>query len=180
QTHTLPNDLAELESLARRLDFFDATQLASHFQQHRSAVRRIFEKYVGAVEPSTRLLSSRTDEPPVRRTANARLLSRLSEQDPLIVDWQPLDADNGQLTIVGFDQLGDLSMMCGLLFVHGFDIREGQVTTEEASAEKPKSKAQPLRFVNSFSVRRRPNVGRFSQPAEPFADEITAAEQLEK
>lgn len=191
QTHTLPNDPAELETLARRLDFFDARQLENHFQQHRAGVRRIFEKYVGDVEALSnpkrergRLPQNISESPSSLRSiendgsrsavlgdaialadaasdkgrgvaSNQRLFDRLSPTEPLIVDWQPLDADCGQVTIAGFDQLGDLSMICGLLFVHGFDILSGQVETEEPFADVAVTKKSSLRFLDSFAVRRR-------------------------
>lgn len=161
QTHTLPIDPIELEILARRLDFPSAEQLTTHFQQHRSAVRRIFDKYVGGVSatPTTEAETSPHREPFASvRPANderrhSRIWSRLSDDDPLIVDWQPTATDLGEVTIAGFDQLGELSMMCGLLFVHGFDIVEGDVFTEERHESSPAN--SPLRFVNSFVVRRR-------------------------
>ena len=36
---------------------------------------------------------------------------------------------NAGLTVVGYDQLGDLSLMCGLLFAFGFNIESGDVFT---------------------------------------------------
>lgn len=183
QTHTLPNDPTELETLARRLDFFDASQLETHFQQHRAGVRRIFDKYVGDANrvtfgerPQTNgtqigresqslndaaLSSSELDNSQIHSdragemSVDRRLLERLSPTEPLIIDWQPLDAIRGQVTIAGFDQLGDLSMICGLLFVHGFDIINGQVETEETSADGSQLKKSPLKFLDSFAVRRR-------------------------
>lgn len=160
QTHTLPNDPVELELLARRLDFPNAEHLTTHFQQHRAAVRRIFEKYVGAAKnsaPTPTPVSNAATESESRRPARdqrqrERLWERLSGEHPLMVDWRPLGADHSEVTIAGFDQLGDLSMMCGLLFVHGFDIVAGDVFTEERTTT---ASAQPLRFVNSFVVRRR-------------------------
>ncbi len=187
QTHTLPSEPAELETLARRLDFFDARQLESHFQQHRAGVRRIFEKYVGEADalnypkrerggtlqnvsetqpslwsglPSpeslgTPALADAAGYKEAGVLCDHRLLDRLSPADPLIVDWQPLDVESGRITIAGFDQLGDLSMICGLLFVHGFDILSGQVETEEAAVELRATQKSSLRFLNSFAVRRR-------------------------
>lgn len=193
QTHTLPNDPAELETLARRLDFFDARQLECHFQQHRAGVRRIFEKYVGDADktPKGERGRSRQDSPQGRTpllsveddggrsselvgeivltdaldsngtsragemSIDQRLLDQLSPSEPLIVDWRPRDVDCGQVTIAGFDQLGDLSMICGLLFVHGFDILNGQVETEEHFAEVTTRKKTSLRFLDSFVVCRR-------------------------
>lgn len=157
QTHTLPSDPAELETLARRLDFLDSSQLATHFRQHRAAVRRIFEKYVGE-------LSSTTHDPnrhlPAVTTTPAfgprwDLLERVSDTEPLIVEWQPSSDAMGQMTIAGFDQLGDLSMICGLLFVFGFDVVEGQVATEGAGIERTTTSPLPLRFLNTFVVRLR-------------------------
>ena len=165
QTHTLPSDPIELEILARRLDFPSAEQLTTHFQQHRSAVRRIFDKYVGGVSaPPTLDVEAASHREPFASVRPAtderqrsRIWSRLSDDDPLIVDWQPTVADLGEVTIAGFDQLGDLSMMCGLLFVHGFDIIEGEVFTEERRESSVAN--SPLRFVNSFVVRRRVGQG---------------------
>ncbi len=158
QTHWLPTDPVELELLARRLDFPSAEQLTTHFQQHRSAVRRIFEKYVGGANGSSPDATNnipRHEVSSVRSVAEqlprSQIWNRLSEDNPLIVDWRPASADRGEVTIAGFDQLGDLSMMCGLLFVYGFDIVEGDAFTEERTADSQ----SPLRFVNSFVVRRR-------------------------
>lgn len=178
QTHSLPGDPAGLELLARRLDFPNAEQLTTHFQQHRLAVRRIFEKYVGGASDS-RATVSPSESPPSSRPAmderrRSQIWQRLTADDPLIIDWRPLrDAppvpsnrgseaatltsatlsDEFEVTFAGFDQLGDLSMMCGLLFVYGFDVLEGDVFTEQRR-ELEHEKA-PLRFVNSFVVRQR-------------------------
>ncbi len=160
QTHSLPTEPVELELLARRLDFPDAEQLAKHFQQHRSAVRRIFEKYVGGASDSrtTEPVASHdhgtvptSSRPAADERRRLQSWGRLSGENPLIVDWRPRDADVSEVSIAGFDQLGDLSMMCGLLFVHGFDIIEGDVFTEERAAVL----SSPLRFVNSFVIRQR-------------------------
>lgn len=158
QTHSLPTDPLELELLARRLDFPSAEHLTTHFRQHRSAVRRIFEKYVGGANASPQPIAveeSPGHEMPLRPVAEQRsrmqIWHRLSEEIPLIVIWRSTSTTLSKVTIAGFDQLGDLSMMCGLLFVHGFDIVEGDVFTEERAADSN----LPLRFLNSFVVRRR-------------------------
>ncbi|MFM9960470.1 MAG: glutamine synthetase adenylyltransferase [Planctomycetaceae bacterium] len=159
QTHSLPTEPDELELLARRLDFPSAEHLTNHFQQHRSAVRSIFEKYVGGASGSLLLaaeeLPSHDSTPSIRPVAEQRpqtqIWKQLSEDNSLIVSWRPTSAEHGEVIIAGFDQLGALPMMCGLLFVHGFDVIEGDVFTEERSA----GPSEPLRFVNSFVVRRR-------------------------
>lgn len=168
QTHSLPTEPAELELLARRLDFPSAEQLTTHFQQHRSAVRRIFEKYVGGENGSLPIAAETSAghetssmRPVAEQRPRSQIWKRLSDENPLIVDWRATSAELGDVTIAGFDQLGDLSMMCGLLFVAGFDIVEGDAFTEVRSADS----SQPLRFVNSFVVRRR--VGQvFNMPGE--------------
>lgn len=173
QTHRLPDDPSELETLARRLDFLGASQLTTHFQQHRAAVRRIFVKYVGGNERSTGShlqLASAVDaeaseaSSSTRRAAafsetHAKILSRLSAECPLIAEWKPSHNGTAHVAIAGYDQLGDLSMMCGLLFVHGFDILEGNVETEEADETASSRIRRPLRFVNTFVVRRRTTRG---------------------
>ncbi len=164
QLHTLPTDAVELEMLARRLDFLDAAQLATHFQQHRAAVRRLFDKYVGHRESpgdvsglSRTGASKAASEAPdislddVDERRLACWAESVSEADPLLVDWHSQDVGCGEVTIAGFDQLGDLSLMCGLLFVHGFDILNGCVMTEHRTI----GVGSRLRFVNSFTVRLR-------------------------
>ena len=51
------------------------------------------------------------------------------------------------MTIVGYDYPGELSLICGLLLVHGFDIIEGQVFTYEPLAgDRARAKsARPAR-----------------------------------
>lgn len=157
QTHSLPIEPAELELLARRLDFPSAEQLTTHFQQHRLSVRRIFERYVGGADgssvaaPSSPAQNTSSARPTADQQPRSQFWKRLSDENPLLVEWRPTSMELGEVTIAGYDQLGDLSMMCGLLFVGGFDIVEGDVFTEERSVDSN----QPLRFVNSFVVRHR-------------------------
>ncbi len=183
QTHSLPTDPAELELLARRLDFPSAEQLTTHFQQHRSAVRRIFEKYVGDASGSpptaTDILPGHevsSVSPVAEQRPRSQIWNQLSEDNPLIVDWRPTSTGLDEVTIAGFDQLGDLSMMCGLLFVYGFDIVEGDVFTEERTADS----SQPLRFVNSFVVRRRKGVGSLFPAADIVVDRELQNRRQEK
>src|SRR5215475_11680118 len=44
-----------------------------------------------------------------------------------------------RVTIVGYDYPGELSLICGLLLVHGFDIVDGEVFTYEPLAPSPQA-----------------------------------------
>jgi hypothetical protein len=71
-----------------------------------------------------------------------------------------LDEQHWRVTIVGYDYLGELSLICGLLFVYGFDIVEGHVFTYDP----PSSVALPL---PSSSTRRRSGRRQPSLPKPP-------------
>jgi glutamate-ammonia-ligase adenylyltransferase len=148
QTHTLPEDLHEMAYLARRLDFPDAAQFLKHYHQHCEAIRSIFEHHIGnnpeqsgetapspipaapppvpQMEPSYAAVFTREQV-----AAHARMLSTLSDDKFVEVAAETLDDGTCRVTIVGFDHPGDLSRICGLLFVYGFNIADGQVFTEE-------------------------------------------------
>ena len=175
QTHSLPSDRRELAYLARRLDFPDVDHFLRHYQQHREAVRAIWEKYLGENAEQNPATSPAPAEPipevmahlPVmgpsyRETfseeelhRHGELLRLLSDENIVDIEAVPLDEGRWRLTIVGYDHLGDLSMMCGLMFVYGINIIGGHVFTAEHVEMRPaeKSKARQTRkFVNVFIV----------------------------
>ncbi|MGE3313765.1 MAG: glutamine synthetase adenylyltransferase [Planctomycetaceae bacterium] len=148
QTHTLPSDRRELGWLARRLDYMDGDHFVRQYEQHRDAIRAIYTKYIatdgtteaetpvllpgGAIDPRTHM------EPSYAATftseeidRHAKLLKRLGDENIVTVDAVPLPDGKWQVTIAGFDFLGDLSIICGLLFVHGFNIVSGNAFSEE-------------------------------------------------
>jgi len=182
QTHSLPDHSRELAYLARRLDFPDARHFLSHYERHCDAVRRIFEKYVLSDDstagsphdeaepeslPDHRSLMEPTyadafSEEQIAR--HAELLDRLSAENLVEVEAEEISAEHWRVTIVGFDHIGELSLMCGLLFVYGFDIAEGDVFTAEHAAgdrsfhkrdsgSRGSSVATDRKFVNVFTVR---------------------------
>jgi glutamate-ammonia-ligase adenylyltransferase len=75
------------------------------------------------------------DESAIQRHAD--LAERLTNQNPVEVRAEPLGEDLWRVTIVGFDYLGELSLICGLLFVYGFSIIEGNVFTYEPKETAP-------------------------------------------
>lgn len=160
QTHQLPETTRELHSLAQRLGFegrHAASQLSRRYQQHRDAVRKVFLQYLGDEEEQQRTSSrqiprrQKTGEQDPRfirlhqvysemfnteqMDHHARLTEQLDEQHPVVVDARKLTRSRWQVTIVGYDFPGELSIICGLLFVHGFNIIEGQIFTDTDASE---------------------------------------------
>jgi glutamate-ammonia-ligase adenylyltransferase len=107
---------------------------------------------------------------------HVEMLRRLSDSNEVEVAAEPIVEDEGReangegaslpggrrlpsalpsvwkLTVAGRDHLGDLSMICGLLFVYGFDIVDGNVFTELPGGRKGPS-GRGSEFVNVFTVR---------------------------
>ena len=66
-----------------------------------------------------------------RRSRHAELAARLSDRNPVEVAAEHLEEGYWRVTIVAYDYLGELSLICGLLFAYGFSIVDGQVFTYE-------------------------------------------------
>lgn len=178
QVHALPEDKRELSYLARRLDFSSTDEFLSHYQKHCSSVRAIYAKYVeGEPEGPTaepRTSKSRLPDPSslmdpdysrvftqAEIERHAVLLDRLGDDSIVEVEARPVDDNHWLVTVAGFDQLGDLSMICGTLFVHGFNIVDGNVFTAEhvatpdAGSQRGPSRrrGEALKFIDVFTVR---------------------------
>ena len=145
QTHELPREPAELASLARRLDFPDGQTFLAQYQKHREQVRGVYNRYLGSrdkvreqTEPVARPVVNRHlarlraeysktfSDPDIER--HALLAEQVTRDRPVLVETAP---ENGltRITVVGYDFPGELSLIAGLLLVHGLDIVEGQVFT---------------------------------------------------
>jgi glutamate-ammonia-ligase adenylyltransferase len=179
QAHSLPDDQRELGYLARRLDFPGAAEFVQFYEQHCRAIRRIFER---------RILRADSAADPIRQTPTAAVAAHLGDAadsyserftpgevarhlslldqlstDQLVTTQRIPVADGGwELTVVGYDQLGDLSLMCGLLLIYGWNIDSGFVFTgsdvvapeAEARAAGPRSEAARRRkYINVFHIR---------------------------
>ncbi|OIO88510.1 MAG: hypothetical protein AUK03_16120 [Anaerolineae bacterium CG2_30_64_16] len=190
QTNSLPGRESELTYLAQRLGFHEsdaAAQFALRYQQHSAAIRAIYQRYLdaGAVKapsdppkPSVvidvrkhlaRLSPSYAatfGEIDIR--SHATLAERLSADNPVEIAVTDLGDAHWRVTIVGYDYPGELSLICGLLFVHGFSIVDGHVYTYEPSpppdvpqtgAPRDRQQAQPAaqngrrKIVDVFTVR---------------------------
>lgn len=178
QEHSLPGDAHELTALARRLDFRDGEHLLVHYGQHCRAIRAIYDKYItqnpssepgdssDQIPTTTQGVSAQTakegtpDEKKnsryetaftdAERKENVKLLATINREQPVRVVASSMDDGAWRLRVLGIDHPGELSLICGLLFVYGFDIVEGFASTGRHSEKT----AKPFRdFVDVFSVR---------------------------
>lgn len=81
---------------------------------------------------------------PLEVERHAIMAAQLDRANPILVDAQPLAEGSWRVTIVGYDYLGILSVICGLLFAYRFSIIDGHVYTYEpgtTAAEGPGLKA---------------------------------------
>ncbi|MFT5325837.1 MAG: glutamate-ammonia-ligase adenylyltransferase [Planctomycetaceae bacterium] len=179
QVHSLPKDERELAYLARRLDFPNADAFLTSYSQHCAEVRTIYVRYIEDAAPLTGDETSGASlEPTVARQprhsramepsyfkvfseeqilTHAKLLDSLSQDTPIVIDQQVAPGDRIQLTVCGFDQIGDLSMVCGLLFAYGFDIVSGNAFTTDdilddtlADSDQQLSSTDAAKFVDVF------------------------------
>jgi glutamate-ammonia-ligase adenylyltransferase len=205
QEHSLPTDPHELTALARRLDFRDGEHLLFHYQQHCRAIRSIYDKYVAAAgeipveAPKSALGSFEGDEKDrpaaserladnpnptyetvfseVERREHSKLLETFSNDHPVCVLARPHDAGTWRVRVLGIDQPGELSLICGLLFVYGFDIVEGFASTGQISAKKGKQKEVVRDFVDVFIVRPSVDVV-MSEAWDRYESDLTELVQL--
>ncbi len=179
QVHSLPKDERELAYLARRLDFPDTKAFLASYRQHCAEVRAIFLRYIEHSDPesppqtfpSASPVASEVAKRPSHSEAmepsylkvfsddeilnHARMLDSLSDEQPILVEAASAPGNRIQLTVCGYDQSGDLAMVCGLLFACGFNIVSGNAFTAdnilEGSVEDGSSLSTDARkFVDVF------------------------------
>lgn len=160
QTHRLPDDPRELRLLSRRLGFEggdSAGQLERRYREHREAIRRLYQRYLSAQvetptvrEPAPPPPGDALRESHLRRltreyldtfseadiAAHAAMADTLGEERLVAFHSDTVGENRWRVTIVAFDYLGELSLICGLLFVHGYDIVDGQIFTYETLQEE--------------------------------------------
>ncbi|MBE7550155.1 MAG: glutamine synthetase adenylyltransferase [Anaerolineales bacterium] len=227
QTHLLPGDAEALGHLARRLGFQGSeagSKFMARYQQHSAVIRAIYQQHFEEERRSTMTdpnspqtipdvvphlvrmhpsyAATFSDEDIQRHT---RLVEQLDEHNQVRVEAMPLDAQHWRVTIVGYDYLGELSLICGLLFVHGIDIVDGRVFTYDppsgpapalAPRKRRRSSAQsryvspPLnqgntlkKIVDEFTVRAVPSSAEFwssyAQELEMLVQQLAAGKQRE-
>lgn len=140
QEHQLPTDPRELGYLARRLDYATGADFVAHYDLHTAEIRRIFDRYLGDVpmtphEPAAGVIApvSAPSPPPtfspIDSAHHREWFGPITLSRPMRVVAEAAKDNTWRVTVLGIDHPGDLSMICGLLFVFGFDILEGVVTT---------------------------------------------------
>jgi glutamate-ammonia-ligase adenylyltransferase len=181
QTNTLPSEADALAHLARRLGFAGEAagdQFLARYQQHGAAIRTVYLRHLGSDDmeksavssaspavPNVRHHMERMDpsyattfgEQEIRR--HAILAEHLDDDHLVEVDAVPIEGGCWRVTIVAYDYPGELSLICGLLFVYGFSIYDGHVFTYEPLASQPaqpdqaRRLSQPRRKVPHKSTR---------------------------
>lgn len=165
QTHTLPNDKEALMYLAHRLSFDgpDAGEkFVARYQQHSTAIRAVYRRYLDPDELGGHFMDEgpqssnhntapspvaqhMTKMPPAYVTAFAeddiehhvKLLGQLDDKNLIEVDVETLDKRRWRVTIVGQDYLGELSIICGLLLIYGFNIIDGHIFSYGRDGDPP-------------------------------------------
>jgi glutamate-ammonia-ligase adenylyltransferase len=194
QTHTLPGDKEALMYLAHRLSFDgpDAGEMfVARYQQHSTAIRVVYRHYLDPAEWGGHFmdegpqLSNRnltrspitqhmTKMPSAYVTTFAEgdiehhveLLKRLDDKNLVEVAVETLDKTRWRVTIVGHDYLGELSIICGLLLVYGFNIIDGHIFSYGRDGDQPMRTPAPQRSsARSGWKRRRRALGQKTKPA---------------
>jgi [glutamine synthetase] adenylyltransferase / [glutamine synthetase]-adenylyl-L-tyrosine phosphorylase len=174
QTQTLPNDPESLAHLSRRLGYQGVNagdEFILRYQQHSATIRSIYLKYIGdppmqepnvpaASQPDVRRHIERMD-PSYEATfsrqdiaRHAQLAGRLDRDHLVQVDAAALEDGRWRVSIVAYDYPGELSLICGLMFVFGLDIHDGNVFTyEPETAPGSDGRSTPRKIVDVFTVR---------------------------
>ena len=175
QIHTLPDAPSDLQQVAQRMGFEGpnaAEAFLTRYDEHRAAVRAIYLKYLEAQEERTTMTEvqaenlserhvARMDESyttvfsPAEIRRHAILASRLDAQNQTEVTATELEDGRWRVTLVGYDYPGELSLICGLLFVYGLSIDEGHVFTYEPAEPvrtQEQRKRERRKIVDVFTV----------------------------
>jgi len=174
QAYTLPSNPEALLDLARRLGYQGdqaGEQFVLHYEQYSAAIRQVYLKYmenpmtatpsdlqtptsemrhhIERMDPSYEKVFSRQD---IRR--HSALAQKLDAGHLVEVEWSALEDDFWRLTIVAYDYPGELSLICGLMFVYGFNIHDGNVYTYEPHRSSDMGIGHP-KIVDVFTVKSR-------------------------
>ncbi|MBN1935975.1 MAG: glutamine synthetase adenylyltransferase [Anaerolineae bacterium] len=154
QTYTLPKDRRDLIHLAQRLGFAgpNADQpFLARYDEHRTAIRAVYLYHLGSkpMTTSESLPDTSTSTPNIAHhmarmdpsyvqafteaeiARHAQLAEQLDSDHLVEISAEPLQDGRWRVTVIAFDYPGELSLICGLLFVHGFSILDGDVFTYE-------------------------------------------------
>lgn len=170
QIYSLPADKTSLNLLARRLGFEGegaSERFVEAYEKHCQAIRAIFLKYVGNQSNPEPPLSAESQKQVAQHVArmdasyssafnaqeitlHTRLTESLSHEKPVLVDAYTLEEPRWRVTIVGYDYLGILSLISGLLFLYDLNILESQIFTYESNVGEEENGVK--KFVDVFVV----------------------------
>ncbi len=207
QTHLIPSKADDITYLANRLAFSGKNagkNFMARYQEHTRAIREIYEEYLGGskIPKQVRLgqlpsnihgIENDLSKHVSRMNASYReifsneeiekhekLIQFLDENTLAKIEATSLTDHSWQLVIVGYDYLGALSVICGLLFIYGFNIQSGQIFTYESvdstGAKQPGSRRRRKRIshsnVEKGSLRKIVDVFRITQTQKHVSEEI--------
>lgn len=179
QEHALPKSPRELACLARRLDFPSPAEFMAYHDQHRESIRRVFDKYVERRASATVNVSSHATITQhlgglidgyaetfneIQQQRHLLLLEALSPTTRVRVSAVPIGEQRWEVLIVGYDEPGELSVICGLLLSHGMNIESGDVFTGNSVGGPASGTVSHRKFIDVLQVRAR---GPLSEGASP-------------
>ncbi|MCA9733922.1 MAG: glutamine synthetase adenylyltransferase [Deferribacteres bacterium] len=160
QVHKLPEDERELHFLAIRLGFEGKNAgkaFVDRYHEHSKAIHALYKNIFSAQKSEGKTeqekQSSGTEDETVLQhvkrlsdaykktfsseeiTEHARLLEKVHHDNPCEISAERLDQKRWRITVAGYDFPGELSLICGLLFVYGLDIEDGAIFTYEPVQE---------------------------------------------
>jgi glutamate-ammonia-ligase adenylyltransferase len=177
--HRLPTDARRLEHLARRLGFAGAggvERFLHRLDQHNETVRHVFDRHLGesgppvqiAVSPGGNRIDTLLMPAPYQRAfdddtraRHLRMAEQLRSGRTVVVSIDELGDRRCRLELVGYDALGSLSVLCGLLYAYGFNILDGQVFTAEDATETATDRRT---IVDVFTLEPRSDLGTDPEP----------------
>jgi [glutamine synthetase] adenylyltransferase / [glutamine synthetase]-adenylyl-L-tyrosine phosphorylase len=188
--HRLPEDPRHLGHVARRLGFSGpagSERFLRRYREHSATIREVWRR---TLEEAARDRGARPQPEPgrVRMPAPYRqafdaedvarhesMAAQLDDRRHAVVAITAVGETGHRVELVGHDALGSLSILCGLLYVYGFTILDGQVFTSRSDAEGgPDGEARSpghRRIVDVFHVRStRERVSR--EELDRFAEEL--------
>jgi len=160
--HSLPADDRQLTTLASRIDYPDKETLLQQVELHCNSVRNVFDRVTSGEnfntpqKPKESSVSSHlghSQETEQRFSAintqmHLELLEQLSEDHLAAIDAQDMENGYVRVAIAGYDQVGDLAAICGLLFANGFNIEWAEIFTGDSGHQTTRRK-----FLDLFEVR---------------------------
>lgn len=173
QTHSLPKSDVALAHLARRLGFVgedSAAQFLDRYTQHRQAIRALYLHHLRGDTMDIPGTPHKIQDDTAHITRMDASYTTVFSQDEIrrhtdmamhldydnLVEIHTIAREGGQwiVTIVAFDYPGELSLICGLLFVFGFSIEQGHVYTYEslASGDQSAERTTRKKIVDTFTV----------------------------